>query len=245
MKKKSQGLTLIELLTALAIAGILVAALSSAFSASVRYQVRAPQAREQVRAQVAVEDGLRNVLEHAYVDQENAAAVTYFVGRSDPGSESTLGSGESATEVVFTALGMRLPGSVLGDDSEMSFEDRNRTHGPSGGLVEVRLGLTPIGDAGSRTGLFIREQNPPDEDVDQGGYERVLDDRIQTISFEFWDGNEWVAEWDTRTGERRIPAAIRITYSLASDSESRKAFVVQLKNSDVTTANPATIGGGP
>jgi len=242
-----RGISLLELLAVLVIAVLLSTSLATSFSAAMQYQMRTKPIREAQLQQIAFEDRLSKLLSRAFVDDDQANANTYFVGQLDPSGSNANDAGTGATELIFTVAGGALPGSAIASQ-EADFETRNEQLGPVGGMTECRLALTPIGEAGNRTGLFLREQTPADEDPDQGGYESVVDDRIAAISFEFYDGTDWVSEWDTRTAERRIPAAIRISY-IFDGEETTRQMVVKLRNSDVTAATPydtsATTGGTP
>lgn len=235
---KRRGVTLLEVLAALALAAMLATALATAYSAVVRYQLRAPQNRTAHLQQISFEDRLRSLLQRAFVDDDAANTNSYFIGRVDESGGGPVND-SGATELIFTALGTRPSGATLDTSEELSFEERNTRWGPHGGPTELRIGLTPLGDAGSRTGLFLREQTPPDDDVDQGGYESLVDDRVTSLSFEFWDGEDWQTEWDTRNGSRRLPAAVRVAYNLSGD-DVQHVMIVRLDGSDVTTANPAT-----
>lgn len=246
--KSRRGISLLELLAVLVIAVLLSTSLATSFSAAMQYQMRTKPIREAQLQQIAFEDRLTKLLSKAFVDDDQANANTYFVGQLDPSGSNANDAGTGATELIFTVAGGALPGSAVASQ-EADFETRNEQLGPIGGLTECRLALTPIGeDAGNRTGLFLREQTPADEDPDQGGYESVVDDRVTAISFEFFDGTDWVSEWDTRTAERRIPAAVRVTY-IFDGEEATRQIVVKLRNSDVTAATPydtsATTGGTP
>lgn len=240
---KRRGISLIELLTVLVIAALLATSLATSFSVAVRYQTQSQAPRDALLQQIAFEERLSGLLSRAYVDEDQASVNTYFVGRED-GSGTSLGSaGTASTELIFTSTGGSIPGKAVAS-TETDFDQRNEEVGPVGGIHEVRLGLSAIGEAGDRTGLFLREQTPSDEDIDQGGYESVLDDRVNALTFEFYDGSDWIAEWDTRIAERRIPAAVRITYTFEGD-ETNHVLVVRLRNSNVTPNNPAnaTTGG--
>lgn len=239
---KRRGLTLLEVLVSMAIAGLLAVAVSTAFSAAVRYQLRAPQSRDAHLAQVNFENRIRGLLSRAFVDDDAANENTSFVGRVNEAGGGT-GREVGATELIFTILGERPAGGALDTTEQIAFEDRNDRFGPTGGAREIRLGMTPLGDAGDRAGLFVREQTPPDDNIEEGGFESVLDDRVSSVEFEFWDGTEWLTEWDTRNGDRRIPGAILVTYSLSDDPDTQHKMVVRLATSDVTTSNPITGGG--
>jgi hypothetical protein len=78
----------------------------------------------------------------------------------------------------------------------------------------------------------------------QGGMESVLDADIESINFEFWDGLQWITEWDTQASNTpRLPAAVRITYQRQDDANDR-FLVVRLKHSDITPDNPLTQESG-
>jgi len=237
--RRRRGITLIETLLALGIGGLIVTAVTASYRAVVDYQINLPPKRNAAIKQISFEDRLRALLSRAFVDEDQANPNSYFIGQNDPEGSSSLGSGEAATELIFTVLGREIPGAAAASTGE-TFEDRNAAIGPVGGLAEVRLGVASIGDPGEATGLFVREQIPADEDPTQGGYESVFDDRITSISFEFWDGTDWLPEWTTEQGERRLPAAVRVTYALTDDEEgSNRTMIIRLDNSDVTTIDPA------
>lgn len=234
---RRRGITLIELMVALVISVFIAFALSLAFASAVRYQTEVVPRRLLVLSEIAFENNIRGLLERAYVDSSLDSSHTYFIGRVDPSGSSSLDSGQASTEVIFTAVGDRLAGGALVQDGS-TFEDRNAILGPIGGVTERRIGLTPIGNAGNLNGVFLREQTPSDEDPDQGGMESLLDERVLSLAFEFWNGLDWQAEWDTETGERRLPAAVRVTYTLSGEDEASRAFVVRITGSDVTASNP-------
>lgn len=242
---KRRGITLIELLTAMVMGAVIAFGLNLAFSTAIRYQTEVAPRRQLALQEFAIENQLRRLFEHAFVDNSLDSEHTYFIGRNDPSGNSSLDSGQAATEVMFTVAGDRLAGGAIAQDGS-SFEDRNARIGPIGGVTERRIGLTPIGDAGNLTGAFLREQTPSDSDPEQGGFESQLNERMTSLAFEFWDGTDWQPEWSTETGERRLPAAVRITYTLDGEDDLQRSFVVRIPGSDITASNPlgTTLGGG-
>ena len=120
------------------------------------------------------------------------------------------------------------------------FTTLNDTFGPQGGLTEYSFTQTPIGNATSDQGYFLRHQTPPDGDPTQGGYQAVFDPDIESVSYEFYDGTNWDPTWDTTTMQTpRLPAAVRITYRRKNDDKDH-VFVIRLVHSDVTPDNPVT-----
>jgi hypothetical protein len=133
--------------------------------------------------------------------------------------------------------------TILNPPETSDFETLNDQYGPQGGVAEIQLSLTPVGQpASSDTGLFLREQRPADSDSSQGGNESLLMPNVTTIQFEFFDGLQWQETWDTITsGSRRIPSAVRVTYQLTGEDQQR-FIIVRLPFSDVTPTNPVTVG---
>ncbi|HMS55162.1 MAG TPA: type II secretion system protein GspJ [Fimbriimonadaceae bacterium] len=237
-----RGITLIELLVSLAISAMMIVALSMAFSAAVRYDRTSVSVGEREAAIVQFENALRSRLELAYVSEDSEETNSYFIGRSQ-GNEGGLGEDVQATEIVFTMAGKKVSAAAVANE-ELDFELRNESLGTVGGITEVSISQNPVGDPGDMSGLFLREQTPSDEDPDQGGFESLLAAEVTGIGFEFFDGTDWAPTWDTTTSDRRLPAAVRVTYSL-SDEESSRILVVRLANSDVTPQNPFTaVQGG-
>lgn len=219
-----RGITLIELLTAMALSGIVLVGLVSVFGAAVAQQLSDGQKREEFEASIGFEQRMRKLISHAYLSPVATDQNSFFIGRTVSGS--SLGANAS-DEIVFTTVGTGIPGNAT-NTAETDFEARNQQLGPVGGTVEIAITLTPIGQGGEGEGVYIREQRPADSDPDQGGFESVLDAGVESISFEFFDGTDWIGDWDT-TVTRGLPRAVRVTYTLVDD-ETQRMFVVRLAN---------------
>jgi type II secretory pathway component PulJ len=227
---------LIELLTAMALSGIVLVGLVSVFGAAVTQQLTDGQKREEFEASIGFEQRVRKLISHAYLSPVETDLNSFFIGRTVSGT--SLGSNAS-DELVFTTVGLGIPGNATTSD-EVDFDARNQTLGPVGGTVEVAITLTPIGQGGDGEGVYIREQRPADTDPDQGGFESVLDSGIESISFEFFDGTDWIGDWDTSV-TRALPRAVRVSYTLVDESETVRMFVVRLANE--APAAPVEDGG--
>jgi hypothetical protein len=239
---KVRGISLFELLVVVAMGGLIAAGAARAFVAGVDFQARVVPGREDHLSRQRFEDGLARLLRQAYISTNEQDATTYFVAGVG-GGDSGVGTTPGADTLIFTVLGSPPPASFMA--SEEDFETRNDTYGPQGGAAEIQISTFPVGEAGERTGLFLREQRPSDGDPYQGGTETVLDERVSSMTFEFWNGEAWTYEWDTITqGERRLPAAVRVTYTFAGEVDTNHIFIVRLPLSDVTPDNPLGVGGG-
>jgi prepilin-type N-terminal cleavage/methylation domain-containing protein len=239
---RQRGVSLLELLVVAAMGALLMAGAVRAFQAGIQYQTDVIPRREEQLGRQRFEEGLAKLLRAAYVSPSEQDATTYFAAGSSTGQSLTQDA--SADTLVFTVLG--LPPDAAFFTSVEDFEARNEIYGPQGGPAELQISTSPVGDAGGREGLFLRVQRPSDGDPFQGGFESVLDERVASMAFQFWNGETWVAEWDTTTqGSRRIPAAIRVTYAFEGEEHSPIVFVVRLPLSDVTPENPLGVGGTP
>ncbi|HWA83952.1 MAG TPA: hypothetical protein VG820_10980 [Fimbriimonadaceae bacterium] len=252
---KRRGITLLELIVSLAMSVFLIAAAASAYSSAIAFEKHNATYLQTNETRLNFEQKIRSLLEGAYVSPSTTDTLTYFLGET---SGSTADA-STADTLVFTTLSVGMNDNELTSDDD--FETLNQTYGPQGGVAEVSLSLTPVGDAGQdKQGLFLRTQRPADGDPTQGGFEKVLDPDVRSIQFQFYNGTGWDPTWGTsglevqtttsqnnvQTGQdgRRIPAAVQVTYTLASDPDGvTHSFIVQLLHSDVTAENPVTVTG--
>lgn len=236
MRQREAGLTLIELLVAMGIGGIVVAASAVAFRAGVDHLYFSQRVLQTEQSKSDWTSGLRQSLSCAAISSDANDTKSFFIASSDEAS-SDLG----ATRITFTSSYSYLPGGSL--SAELTFDDVHDTYGPLGGLAEYSYGTVATGDAGNATGMFERIQRPVDADPLQGGFESLVSADVSEIGFQFWDGSEWLSEWDTRSGTRRLPAAVKVQYRLTDESTDQlHQFVVIIPNSDVTASNPITQG---
>ncbi len=253
-KKRQQcGLTLIELLIVLSITVILASALGYAFTAELTMQRGEEARRADLDRSDAAERQITRLLQGAKLavpaQSSPAAALntlpgqpaglpvpaaTYFAGVAESGAND-LG----CDRLTFTTTAPALPMAALSGTDD--FETQQQARGPVGGLAEVSFSVTPVGDAGGRTGLFERLQRPSDGDPTQGGLEFLLDPQIERIGFQFWDGLEWVTLWSAASPPR-LPQAVRVSYTLRGAPDEVRVFDVPLPSSDVSAQSPQNTG---
>lgn len=236
MRRASRGVTLIELLIVLVMTSILAAAIGYAFVAGLDLERAQARRQTQTSERERFESRVTRLLEGAKLDEDSNDRLSYFVAETVE-ADQDLG----ADRLTFTsnALSFRLEAQDSTDD----FETQHKANGPVGGLAEVSFSTTPVGEAGDRTGLFERFQRPSDGDPAQGGTETLLAAGISKIGFEFYNGQSWITTWDTRTSDRRLPAAVQVSYVLTGEPDGTvHRFIVSLPSSDVDAQNPANTG---
>lgn len=236
---KQRGFTLIEMIIALSMSLLIIGTIGSAFQAALQYQRTTPERLNAYQDSFGARKTLESLIQGAFISDDEGDTLSYFVA-ADPTGESTSTNG-----IVFTTLSRPLEGGYVLSDS-IDFEELHEQFGPQGGLSEVSLDLSPVGTTSSGTGLFLRIQTPADGDPTQGGTERLLIPDVTAISYEFWDGIQWLTAWDSINGElRRLPPAIRIT--LEFEEGDPQYITLRVPGSDVTADNPIvqTTEGAP
>lgn len=230
-----RAFTFVEFLVVIAMTAIILTALGGAYAAAMDYVRRSPERLDAFQAETKVRRSLQALLNQAYLSPEIDDLNTYFV------ATAANGSGTTVDTLVFTTL--QAPSGGFIRDEEVDFQTLADRFGPQGGVTEVALSTVPVGTEAEGEGLFVREQRPADGDITQGGEEYLLVPDARNVLFEFWDGIDWVTEWDTRANQRRLPSAVRISYTVG-EFDVYESRVFRLVNSDITAEDPLTIEGG-
>ncbi|HEY0866513.1 MAG TPA: type II secretion system protein GspJ [Fimbriimonas sp.] len=231
-----RGFTLVELLVVIGITGIVTMAATRAYIEGITFDERVRSGRAEAAEIRLFEERITELLRGAYVTTLPDDTSSAFIG--DMGQGETGGSGGTANTLTFTTFGGRLSTRFLSAPVDEDFETLNDRFGPQGGLAEVSLSLTPVGQPSvDEDGLYLRIQRPADGDPTQGGYEELLAPGITDVTFEFFNGLAWQENWDTRTmTTRRLPSAVRMIYE--REDEPTRVVVVRLPHSDATPNNP-------
>lgn len=239
--KRRRGVTLVELLVVAAMGVLIAVGTVRAFESGLDFQTRLQPQRKQQTERFVFEERLGDLISHAYLGSDAESTQTYFVLEST-GASGGLGNGDLPDRLTLSVKGLPISAGTL--ESTDDFETRNERFGPQGGISEASLSTTPIAASSDVAGVFLRRQNPSDGDLTQGGFESVFWNRVGTIGFEVHDGQQWGTIWDTtQMDERRLPAAVRVSYTLDDDSETTYRFTVRLPLSDVTADDPASARG--
>jgi hypothetical protein len=222
-------------LIAVALSAFIVLAASRVFELVANYERSVPTGSAGIEKQLALEETLTKLISSAYISSDTTRLTTYLV------ASSSSGVSETSDKLVFTTIGVQPPQSLLGSD--LTTEDANKLNGPYGGITEVAISTLPVGTPAQTVGLFLRKQTPADGDPTQGGFETNLSPDVEFITFEFFDGTEWVKTWDTTNGQNPLPTGIRVTYKYSDEPETR-SFYVRLVHASQDTQTMSTGGTG-
>jgi hypothetical protein len=226
---KTRGISLVELLVTLFIFVITMGAVIDAFVSGLGSEKHTFEARKSKEETFRFEDGLSKLI--AYADLTDSSSVFESPIPSDgqaPPPDSSSGLAQGSSSLVITTWNPP-PGVRFLEQSDAPWESLNSRFGPEGGTTEVALSTVPVGDAGAKLGLFIREQKPPQTDPSSGGTERVYSPNVRDIRFEFYDGTTWQTSWDSKNAQKgALPTAVRITY-LAFNEKTPHTFLIRLR----------------
>jgi type II secretion system protein J len=191
--RPGQGFTLLEIMVALALLGMVVAAIYSSWSSIVRgSRVGNDAAAAAQRSRIAVQ-----TLEEALTSARCFAAdVQYYAFMAENGSDAML------------SFVSRLPKSFPRGGRFGDFDVRR-----------VTFSLEPGPEWGRQ---LVMRQNPilMNPDIDEQEHPVVLAKNVKDFELEFWDGKsrDWLDEW---TATNKLPLMVRITLRLTGDNSSQ------------------------
>jgi type II secretion system protein J len=189
------GFTLMEMLLALAVSAIVLAAIGGVFFSAMRL-------RERTTALLDEAAPLRQALAFVRHDLQGALPPGGVMAGDFKSGAVNSGIGATAGLQFSTTTGVLKDDSPYGDVQEVTYELRDpviRTNGLGRDLVRStsRNLLTT-------TALDYNEQ--------------FLLGNVETMRFECFDGTEWRENWDTTLSDTNLPNAVRVRIELAAEN---------------------------
>jgi len=187
-----RGFTVVELLVASTVVAIVVAASAGVFTA-----IHKGARKARVRAELAhvgrvVLSMMARDIQSLWAFEANKDEIIVAVKGEAPVGEDREAN-VARDELHFVT---KSPAEPLGAD-----------------LVEMSYFVHEDPETG-RLALLRRWQAPPDEDITLGGAYETLTDSVISLAFAFYDGNEWLDEWDSVSV---MPLAVRVTVGLIDE----------------------------
>jgi type II secretion system protein J len=189
------GFTLIEVLLALSVSAIVLAAIGGVFYSAVRLRERTTAMLDEAAPLYQALALLRRDL-LGTVPPSGMIAGDFKTGTVDSGMAQGPGL------QFCTTTGIIKDGEPWGDVQEVSYELRNpveRTSGVGKDLIR------------SVTRNLLSTTGPEPED-------QWLMGNVETLEFSCYDGTDWQPSWDTSLGNTNLPSAVRVRILLAADS---------------------------
>lgn len=194
-----RGMTLIEVMLAVAILAVIVVLTWGSISTSFELRRASLEKFERYRTIQQSLDRMSREISMAFV--------------TNIGQEATNDRGEITYRTAF-----------IGTDDELTFTSlshvRTRTDEVASEQCEVsyRLERQRGADGEYHRNLVRREDAPIDDDPEEGGIKYTLLEDVEQITFEYWDstreiaGEAWVRQWDAiNDHEGMLPSRVRIT----------------------------------
>ena len=192
-QRPDHGFTLIEVLLAVAIFAIVLAAINGVFYGALRLRTKTTQALD---ASVPIQQAL------ALIRQDLRGIVAPGGGPLSgtlKSAASAGGTGQQAGPELYTATGSVEAEAPWGNIQKVAYVLRPATDSRSGaGQDLIRLV--------SRNLLATLQDEP---------VEQFLMSDVARIAFSFYDGSQWRDSWDSTTEASVLPKAVRVEIDLA------------------------------
>ena len=211
--RPTQGFTLIEVMVAVAITGLMGALVASAFSTGFKAKEVVEGESERYRMLRVAMSRMSREIGAAFVsdryDLKRYRDVhdrpTNFIGEKD--------------HLLFTSLA-----------HERRYQDAKESDQM---VVEYSVKSSVDRNAHDRQDLIRRENPILDDKIDRGGTEDVLFEGIKRIEFGYWDINrkDWSTEWDTRRSDQHsvLPTRVKITLFAIDETGKEARYTTQTR----------------
>ena len=190
-----RGLTLVEVLIAFTILAFLAVMIYSVVRATVELHDEIEAVLNETEPPPAILNIIRQDIESAFLPDNDR---TYFFGtdatnRYGPANEIDLLSSNAA---FGTADG----------ESESELHAFNE--------VGYQLADSPV--EGGFLVLQRREDYFVDDKPLEGGTLVEIYDRVKSLEFKYWDGEEWLNRWDSRAAQGKLPLGVRVVITIGT-----------------------------
>jgi len=193
----SYAFTLIEVILALAISGIVLAAVCGVFAGAVRLREKTADAVDASIPLTQALTTLRRDLQGA-VGPSNVLAGDFKGGGATMGESMGLTSAQGIGLDFFTTTGVINDDEPWGDVQEVYYELMAAANQNAAGKDLVRYVNRNVLAMGTPTPQMQR-----------------LAGNIQSVQFECYDGTQWRPTWDTSMGDTNLPLAVRVSLQVA------------------------------
>ena len=186
---KNRGFTLVEVMVTAGIVALIMAIIYSAFAGSIKTMEISTEGGDVYRKARLILSHIAQEISCAYLptEQENSSVQYAFIGND----REEDGLPRDTLSFTSTALPVK---------------------GPARGLKEIGYGIT-LDPETDEPALVMREDVTPDDHVDGGGRNYLLDAGIWGLDFTFFDarGRDW-ERWDSTASifDGKLPQRCRI-----------------------------------
>ncbi|SPE62640.1 hypothetical protein SBV1_860011 [Verrucomicrobia bacterium] len=222
------GFTLIEVILALAISAIVLAAVCGVFASAVRLREKTSQAVDASLPLTQALATLRRDLQGA-VGPSNVLAGDFKCGGATMGEGMGLSSAQGIGLDFFTTTGIINDDEPWGDVQEVYYE-----------LMAPLNRDLPGKDLVRYVNRNLLATATPTPEMQR------LAGNIESVQFECYDGAQWRPTWDTSMGDTNLPLAVRISFLMAGDTIRLPPLqmIVPIFSQTRTNSVPTAVTGG-
>ena len=209
-----RGFTLLEVLIAIAVLGLIGGITYKAFDGANDLKTRVEKAEDRDQMMRSAISRIAREIEMAYLSEH----YDHKRFRTRP-TLFRLKDGRREADLIFTSFAHER----LHTDAKESDE----------GVFEYTLGTAE--DGSGFTDVFRRTKPVLDEEFERGGVKQVLAEDVMQLSIQVWDPKEreWKDEWDSnsteQTGNVLIPPRVKISLTFKDESGKEKTLTTQAK----------------
>jgi len=221
------GFTLIELMLAMGVCAIALAAINGVFFGALRLREATIRAVDEAApAQLALTT-MRSDLQSAMSPTTNGV----MTGDFRVGDITSAGLNQNVSIELYTTTGALHENEPWGDVQRVTYELRPSAGGAgSQGQDLVR----------SVTRNLLATITPVPEDQWMLG-------RVQRLTFDCYDGTQWRNSWDTTVSDTNLPIAVRVTIQLAGegpgDPRAQEPIVLTVPIDSLSRTNQVPTAG--
>jgi type II secretion system protein J len=199
---REAGFTLVEIMLAVVILAVIMAIVYGVVGSTVEAQRRIEEVARLSEVGPALLSQIRSDLESAFLPRDGE----YFVGIEKKGSTG------DRDRVDFVAGVMAYGSEREGDEAVF--------HGSNEVGYQVLDSQDP--KAGGLGVLYRREDYSIDAEPLKGGRLGELYDRVRHFGLEYYDGEKWLGEWNSKRMKNTLPQAVKVELRIVvSDREDR------------------------
>lgn len=239
-RRTSRGFTLLEVIVASAMVSLLIGGVSVSLHVAHRARRSTVERIEPVRtARMVMEAVARDlqaavpptgVLAGEFVGtdgrNESGDADTLRFCGSTAASASILDAVEAADAAAESRTSVAASPARRGDVRAMSYRLATADELAAGGNVAFENGEASENEGPAFRLLVRREEGDAlaAESVDPT--DRVLCRRAVSLNLRYYDGSQWLDEWDSTTRDNALPTAVEVTVGIATEAAGRAGSAV-------------------
>ena len=201
IKRACGGFTLMELVLAMGICAIVLAAINAVFFSALRLRAVTMQAVDESLPVQRALTTLRRDLQCAMPPLTNGV----LSGDFKVGDVTSLGLNQNVNIELYTTTGALHENEPWAEVQRVTYELRASAAGPSAPGKDLIRSVT--------RNLLATITPSPDDQWMMGN--------VASVDFDCYDGTQWRNAWDTTAGNTNLPVAVRVRIQLAgNDADS-------------------------